>query len=425
MTNILIIGAGIAGLAVARKLQSHGFSVTVLEARNRIGGRIYTNRKFDFPVDLGASWIHGINKNPITQLAQNFKVRIQYTDFENIPVYGSNGELVEAKELENARLLYKQIFRKAKALGKNLKQDISVAEAIQRILLEKEFSPLQKTLMKWFFTGREVQEGTDLDSYSLWEWDEYENFAGGNYLITNGYDDIIQGLAKGIDIRLQKKVIDIKYDDKSVSVKTDSGIFAGDAVVITLPLGVLKSASVAFSPPLPESKLIAINRLDMGVLNKVVLKFSKVFWLENHDAIGYASQMENDFSDFLNLKRYIEVPVLVALTGGKFARSLEILSEVEVGERAMKVLRRMYGNTIPDPEVVIRTKWATDPFACGSYLTMPVGAKASDRTTLAAPVENRLFFAGEATSQQYPSTVHGAYLSGLREAERIIEEFAV
>ncbi|MBF2006952.1 MAG: FAD-dependent oxidoreductase [Chlorogloeopsis fritschii C42_A2020_084] len=425
MTNILIIGAGIAGLAVARELYSHGFSVTVLEARSRIGGRIYTNKNFGFPVDLGASWIHGINKNPITQLAQEFKVRIQYTDFENIPVYSSNGELVEVKELENARLLYKQMFRQAKALGKNLKQDISVAEAIQSILLEKEFSPLQKTLIGWFFTGREVQEGTDLDSYSLWEWDEYKTFEGGNYLIPEGYDEIIQGLAKGIDIRLRQKVIEIKYDDKSVSVKTDSETFSADAVVITLPLGVLKSASVTFSPPLPESKLTAINRLDMGVLNKVVLKFPKVFWSQNHDAIGYASQMANDFSDFLNLSRYIKVPVLVALTGGRFARSLETLSEEEVGERVMKVLRRMYGNNIPNPEIVIRTQWAADPFACGSYLTMPIGAKASDRATLAAPVANRLLFAGEATSEQYPSTVHGAYLSGLREANRILNEFAV
>ncbi len=208
-------------------------------------------------------------------------------------------------------------------------------------------------------------------------------------------------------------------------MKTDSEHFLADAVVITLPLGVLKSAAVIFSPPLPKSKLTAINRLGMGVLNKVVLKFPQAFWSQDYDIIGYASEKDKDFSVFLNLNRYISVPVLVALTGGSFARSLEALSEVEIEKRVMKVLRRMYGDGIPAPEVVIATRWVSDSFACGSYSNMPVNAKASDRDTLAAPVENRLFFAGEATSQQYPSTVHGAYLSGLREAERILTEFGV
>jgi monoamine oxidase len=426
MRNILVIGAGIAGLAAARQLQFSNFQVTVLEARNRIGGRIYTNKNFGFPVDLGASWIHGIDKNPLTKLAQEFQVVIQYTDFDNIQVYGSNGEIFTVSELKDANLLSQQILQEAKSLGKKLESDISVAEAIQYVLPgKKNITCRQSSLVQWYLTEREIQEGTDLDSYSVWEWDEYENLEGGNYLLPNGYEEIIQGLAKGIDIRLQQKVIEIQYDEKKVLVKTNSKHFLADAVVITLPLGVLKSAAVIFSPPLPKSKLTAINRLGMGVLNKVVLKFPQAFWSQDYDIIGYVSEKDKDFSVFLNLNRYISVPVLVALTGGSFARSLEALSEVEIGKRVMKVLRRMYGDGIPAPEVVIATRWARDSFACGSYSNMPVNAKASDRTTLAAPVENRLFFAGEATSQQYPSTVHGAYLSGLREAERIRRKFAI
>ncbi len=215
MRNILVIGAGIAGLAAARQLQLSNFQVTVLEARNRIGGRIYTHKNFGFPVDLGASWIHGIDKNPLTKLAQEFQVVIQYTDFDNIQVYGSNGEIFTAPELKDANLLSQEILKEAKSLGKKLESDISVAEAIQYVLPgKKNITRRQKSLVQWYLTGREIQEGTDLDSYSVWEWDEYENLEGGNYLLPNGYEQIIQGLAKDIDIRLQQKVIEIQYDEK-------------------------------------------------------------------------------------------------------------------------------------------------------------------------------------------------------------------
>jgi len=218
-------------------------------------------------------------------------------------------------------------------------------------------------------------------------------------------------------------VIEIEYNNKGVSIKTDRGTFEGDAAVVTLTLGVLKSGTVNFSPFLPDLKIAAINRLSMGVLNKIVLKFPKIFWPKDYHLIGYLSSNEKDFSHFLNLYKYTSTAVLVALTGGSFARSLEELSDREAGEKVMELLRNIYGNSIPNPEAIIRTKWAVDPFSFGSYSAIPVGAKKSDRATLAESISDRLFFAGEATSSQYPSTVHGAFLSGLREAENIRTKF--
>ncbi len=420
--NILIIGAGIAGLAAARQLKSSSFQVTVLEGRNRIGGRIYTDRTPGLPIDLGASWIHGINNNPIGKLAQDFKINIQKTNYDNNRTYGSKGELINEPERESSYSLYQKIIKQAKVMAEKLDRDISVAEAVKRILSQEKLPSQQQNNLRWQLSSNIVIEtGTDLENLSIWEWDEDESFDGDDYLFPAGYDQIIQNLAKGIDIKLQQTVNAIEYTNKGVLVKTDKENYQADAAIITLPLGVLKSGNIKFSPPLPPNKQTAIDRLEMGVLNKVVLKFPRAFWPQNYDMLSYISGQSKDFSEFLNWHHYTPTPVLIALTGGSFARSLELISETEVGERVMKLLRKLYGNSVPNPESVLRTKWGTDPFAFGSYSTIPVGSKGSDRSMLAAPISQRLFFAGEATSREYPSTVHGAFLSGIREADRIMK----
>lgn len=422
--NIIIIGAGIAGLAAARQLKSSGFEVTVLEGKNRIGGRIYTDKSLGLPIDLGAAWIHGINKNPIAKLAQDFKINIQKTNYDNIYLYGSNGKRLNEAEIASSYALFQKVIRQAKEMSEKLDRDISVAEAVKRILSKEKLVPQQQNNLRWQLNSNLVVEtGTDLENISMWEWNEDEAFGGDDCLFPGGCDQIIQSLAQGIDVKLQQKVIAIEYGKQAVSVKTEKGNFQGDAAIVTLPLGVLKSGNINFSPALPQNKRAAIERLNMGVLNKVVLKFPKVFWQQNYDMLGYASAKAQDFSEFINWQHYTGAPVLIALTGGSFARSLELVSETEVGDRVMQLLRNLYGNSIPNPEAVLRTKWGADPFAFGSYSTMPVGAKGSDRTFLAEPVAKRLFFAGEATSPEYPATVHGAFLSGIREAQRIAKEF--
>ncbi|HAZ45876.1 MAG TPA: monoamine oxidase [Cyanobacteria bacterium UBA11369] len=422
--RVLVIGAGIAGLAAARELKSHGFEVTVLEGRDRIGGRIHTERKLGVALDLGAQWIHGINRNPIGQLARDLKLEIKPTNYDNIETYGIDGKAIADEQINNAYSLYNQIIKQAKSQAEKLNKDISIAEGIGGILASITLRSQQAKLLNWYLNSEIVVEtGTDLQKLSLWEYDEEEAFSGEDYLFPGGYDQIIQNLAKGIEIKLQQQVIEIKYSNRGVAVKTDKGNFEAETAVITLPLGVLKAGNVKFNPLLPQEKITAINRLDMGVLNKVVLKFSRIFWPQNYDMLGYVSLLEKDFSEFFNWHRYTSAPILIGLTGGSFARSLESLSAPKIVENAMKLLRRSHGNSIPNPEAVIITKWASDRFCLGSYSTMPVGAKASDRIALSTPIANRLFFAGEATSKEYPATVHGAFLSGIREANRISNQF--
>ncbi len=423
--KVLVLGAGIAGLAAARELQQNGFQVTVLEGRQRIGGRIYTDRTLGFPVDLGASWIHGITDNPIGNLAREWNIAIKPTDLDNILLYGNNGKLISERDVDSSYELYEKIIEQAEALAENAEKDLPLAAAIQQIFKSQfksqTLTPQQTQLVQWWLNSELVIErGADLENLSAWWFDEGESFDGDDYIFPQGYDQIINGLAKNLEIQRQQKVMEITTSNSGVSVTTDRGNFTADAAIVTLPLGVLKSGNIKFSPPLPANKQAAINRLSMGVLNKVVLKFPQQFWPEEYHGFGYLSEGQADFGEFLNWSLYSEKPALIAFTGGSFARNIEQLSEEEISQRIMRILRQNYGQPIPEPESAIVTRWNQDPFTFGSYSYIPVGGDSSDRDLLAEPVNQRLFFAGEATSRDYPSTVHGAYLSGIREAKRLI-----
>ena len=425
MTDILIIGAGIAGLAAARHLVENEFNVTILEGRDRIGGRIYTDRTLGFPIDLGAAWIQGAEENPITELAEELQAKIIPTEFENAQVYDTEGNPLTEQQLEQGESLYEEITDEAKEMSEDLDEDISVGEAVKRLLKRKNLQPKQKNLLQWYLNSEIILESAaDLENLSIWEWDEEDAFEGGDYLFPNGYDALVQGLAEDLDIRLNHQVSAVEYGEDGVWVETNQGNFEAEAALITLPLGVLKSNTVKFSPLLPKAKQAAINRLNMGVLDKIVLKFPEAFWSEDYDMIGYLSPQYDTFLEFLNFRRYTSAPVLVSLVAGQFARSLESLSEEEVAEQVMEQLREIHGDEIPEPEAVVKTHWATDPFSLGSYSIMPPGSTSRDRETLAESVADVLFFAGEATSSNYPATVHGAFLSGIQAAEEITSEFS-
>jgi monoamine oxidase len=419
--KVLVIGAGIAGLAAAQELQKNGFQVTVLEGRDRIGGRIYTERTLGFPVDLGASWIHGITDNPIGNLAREWNIAIKPTDFDNILLYGSNGKVISDRDIDSSYELYEKIIERAEILAENSEKDLSLAAAIQQVLKSQTLKPQESQLVQWWLNSELIiDRGADLESLSAWWFDEGESFDGDDYIFPLGYDQIINGLAKNLNIQRQQKVVEINTSNSGVSVTTDRGNFTADAAIVTLPLGVLKSGTIKFFPALPEKKQAAINRLNMGLLNKVVLKFPQQFWPEDYHGFGYISEEKADFGELLNWGFYSQKPALMAFTGGSFARKIEQLSETQITDRIMRVLRRNYGERIPEPESAIVTRWNQDPFTFGSYSYIPVGGDSSDRDLLAEPVGDRLFFAGEATNRDYPSTVHGAYLSGIREAKRLI-----
>jgi monoamine oxidase len=181
----------------------------------------------------------------------------------------------------------------------------------------------------------------------------------------------------------------------------------------------LKQGSVTFQPELPASKNAAIARLGMSVLNKCYLRFPSVFWDRRPELLGYVNSARGQWCAWLNMFHYTRQPVLVGFNSGSFGEQLESLSADACTASAMSVLRKIYGASIPEPNGVRITRWKSDPFTFGSYSHLPPGAGARDYDLLQASVGGRLFFAGEATSREYPATVHGAWLSGRKAAKEI------
>ena len=188
--------------------------------------------------------------------------------------------------------------------------------------------------------------------------------------------------------------------------------------IVTVPLGVLKSGSPAFQPALPRRKRRAIDQLGMGVLNKTCLLFDDVFWQKDVEVVGYVGAETGQWAETLNLYPYTGQPILMMFNAGLYGARIEAMPDAEVVSQASAALADMYGS-VPEPEDVLITRWRSDPWSYGSYSYVPVGASFRRHSDLARPVDGKVFFAGEATHRDYPATVHGAFLSGVRAAREV------
>jgi monoamine oxidase len=419
-TEILVIGAGIAGLAAARALTEGDWDVIILEARNRIGGRMWTDTSLGVPLDLGASWIHGIKGNPITKLANQFGAKTIATDEDNGIVFKADGSEMPDREYEAIETLFEEIYEEVAEMQEDTNTDMTLQQAFDRVLKSRSLSnaDLQK-LNHYIHAVFALELGADPQDISLWEWDQDEEFSGDEVIFPEGYRQITDGLARGLDIRLGVVVKSIRYGAGGVEVETSDGMYRAEKAVVTIPLGVLKQKSVKFEPPLPAWKQSAVDRLAMGVLNKVYMKFPAVFWGKRAETFVYFGEHVGEWSDWLSFVPYTNEPVIMAFHGGAKGRALEKLTDEQIVAGAMKTLRAMFGSDIPNPSGYLITRWGSDPFSVGSYSYIPPFASGKDYDALFKPVDDVLFFAGEATSREYPSTVHGAYLSGIAAAEEI------
>ncbi|HLP87123.1 MAG TPA: FAD-dependent oxidoreductase [Nostocaceae cyanobacterium] len=424
--DVIVIGAGIAGIEAARVLQSQGYKVLVLEARDRIGGRIWTNRSLkNIPLDLGASWIQGIRNNPLIEITRDLKIKTLPTDYDSLTQYHNDGKELTAEESEELDQQFNRLIRGLEKMRNRMQEreqkDISLQTAIDKVIDKLELAKSELIGINYSInTTIEHEYAADSDDLSLYNFDEGKDLKGGSVLFPGGYSQITTKLAEGLNIKLEHIVKRIDYQNGGVKIFTNKGTFTADKVIITLPLGVLKTGTIEFNPALPSRKQTAINKLGMGLLNKVYLRFSQVFWEKDSDMLGYLSQNKGEWCEFLNIYKYTKQPILLCFNAGSYGEKLEIWSDAQIIEEAMKVLRNIYGADIPNPEDWLITRWKTDPFTKGSYSYLPVGASLAEREALAEPIANKLFFAGEATSKSYPATVHGALLSGRTAAKQII-----
>ena len=332
--TVIVIGAGASGLGAARRLADAGFEVTVLEARGRIGGRAWTDDFGGVPIDLGGSWLHGVGTNPLADLAGELGIELVQTDYDNAVLHDTDGSRLNWSRLDH---LYEAVQAavldnpSTRAMGSEL-------ETIRAALPEGE--------RHWFdyVVVSEVEHWwpahvDDLALATAWEG---ATPRGGDFVPVTGYAPIIAELADGLDIRLGTPVSEVRWSGSEVALHTPDATFTADAVVVTLPLGVLQAGDVEFEPDLPHSHRVAIDMLGMGHMEKVVLRFPEAFWDTEVDLIGYVPAERGRFVEWYNAVPWTGAPILVGFNAGRTAQELSGWSDDEILESALGTLGRMF-----------------------------------------------------------------------------------
>ncbi len=414
---ILVVGAGIAGLAAARELRRKGRDVLVIEARDRIGGRIWTDTAWsDCPLDLGASWIHGVTGNPITELAAQSGARTVTTDYDNAIIYDTTGAPLDRSGERRLERLANDIARVLRD-AQDGHRDQAVQAAVEAGLPWSALSPAERIEARFILNSTLEQEyaGSTAELSTYW-FDANGGFKGGDVLLPAGYGQIVDDLAAGIPLTLGQTVREVRVTEEAVTIATETDTYTGPHAIVTLPLGVLKTGKVAFSPALPAPTQRSIDALGMGVLNKCYLRFPAVFWPEV-DWLEYVAGRNGHWVEWLSLARPAQQPVLLGFNAADFGREIEAWSDEQIVADALRTLRVLFGRQVPDPVGFQVTRRASDSFARGSYSFNALGSTPDMRDELARSIDGRLHLAGEATHGEYFGTVHGAYLSGLRAAQ--------
>lgn len=317
-------------------------------------------------------------------------------------------------------------------------------EGVQQYQKFLELRPFALRLINWHFANLEYANAANVDKLSLVSWDQDigNEFEGEHAQVVGGYQQVPRAIwryPEVLDVRKNKAVKAVHYDAEDVNGKAaviceDGEKIQADRVVVSVPLGVLKAQAIQFEPPLPEWKQGGISRMGFGLLNKVVLVFERPFWPTERDMFGLLrpprsgsgfSQADykagrGQFYLFWNTIYTSGLPVLIALVAGDSAHEAENLPDHILVSQCFEQLQNVFGKNIPRPLETIVTRWASDRFARGTYSFVAHGARPDDYDIISKPVGN-LFFAGEATCGTHPATVHGAYLSGLRAANEVLD----
>jgi monoamine oxidase len=266
----------------------------------------------------------------------------------------------------------------------------------------------------------ETDAASSLDRMSLLAYDDPEaGYDGASYFLPDGYDALPRHLARGIEVRTNVRVTAVRTGPGGVTVETGAGEERASAVVVTVPLGALRRDAIRFDPPLPREKRDAIEGLDMGTLDKIVLRVDQPFWSGSGNTFLYASRTRGELPLAIDWHRTSGHPALVMFGAGDWALAMEDREDAAIIADAMRVLRACFGASAPDPVASLIQRWHRDALTLGSYFFVPVGSSQDARDALAAPVGETLFFAGEATNRRNPATVHGAHESELRVAEEV------
>ncbi|XP_006894281.1 PREDICTED: spermine oxidase isoform X4 [Elephantulus edwardii] len=469
--RVVVIGAGLAGLAATKALLEQGFTdVTVLEASSRIGGRVQSVKLGRATFELGATWIHGSHGNPIYHLAEANGLLEETTDGERsvgrISLYSKNGvacyltnhgRRIPKDVVEEFSDLYNEVynltqefFRHGKPVNAESQNSVGVftREEVRNRIRNDADDPeatkrLKLAMIQQYLKVESCESSShSMDEVSLSAFGEWTEIPGAHHIIPSGFMRVVELLAEGIPshvIQLGKPVRCVHWDLASARPR-------GPEIE---PRGVLKRQHAAFfRPGLPTDKVAAIHRLGIGTTDKIFLEFEEPFWGPECNSLQFVWEDEAEsrpltYPPELWYRKICGFDVLYpperyghVLSGwicGEEALVMEQCDDEAVAEICTEMLRQFTGNpNIPKPRRILRSAWGSNPYFRGSYSYTQVGSSGADVEKLAKPLPYtesskaapmQVLFSGEATHRKYYSTTHGALLSGQREAARLIEMY--
>ena len=421
-TDVLVIGGGIAGLAAARQLTHAGLRVTLLEARDRLGGRIYTHSTADYPVELGAEFVHG---RPEEVLGLSAEAALPI-----VPVQGSFRTKINGTWVDAGRLMQKveELFDRMPASGPD--------QSFQHYLDRTGASEEVKQQALGYVGGFHAANPSLISVHSLIRDNQAEEAIQGDrqFRVANGYESLVRATSgrldrKLCDVVLNSIVTGLHWRPGEAVARTSSADFYAPRAIIALPLGVLKANGIIFSPALPE-KQNAITFLEMGPAVRVSLCFQTKFW-EQEPEMADLSFLFTDDPQFPTwwTSNPLPYPMLTGWAAGRYATALRDRSQDEIVHCAAQALARIIGLDERELERLMTGAfthdWQADQFSLGAYSYAAVGGIDAARA-LAAPVAETLYFAGEATNfEGYNGTVHGAIASGHRAGRELLQSLGV
>jgi monoamine oxidase len=404
--DVAIIGAGAAGIGAARRLIEHGLSVIVLEARDRIGGRARTvPTTLGHPVDLGCEWLHSGDRNPWTMIARDTGFSVD----EALPDWGTRLRRAGASEEDEAGWYQaRDEFYRRMDEAVSLEPDRAAASLLPR---GGRWNALLNAISTW-------ANGVELDRLSLQDHGRYAD-SGVNWRVREGYGTLIAAYGKDLPVQRSCAVKAIDHRGRVIRIETARGVLRVHAALITVPPTLLAAETIRFTPALPPDKQAAAHGVPLGLANKLFLAFDGVPPDLPRDA-HLVGALDRVATGSYQLRPH-GWKMVAAYFGGTLARDLEHAGAAAMTDFAIGELAGLFGNAIRhNLHPLASSAWATDPFARGSY-SFALPGHAGDRAILAAPVGDRLFFAGEACSAADFSTAHGALLSGRDAADRMAE----
>ncbi|PSS24450.1 Polyamine oxidase [Actinidia chinensis var. chinensis] len=431
-STVIIVGAGVSGISAAKVLAENGVDdIVILEASNRIGGRIRKEEFGGLSVELGGGWIAGVGgkeSNPVWELARKSGLRTCFSDYSNARynIYDRSGKIFPSGiAADSYKKAVDSAIQKLRNQEANLESDLlKLSEP-----LSTPKTPIELAI-DFILHDFEMAEVEPISTYV--------DFGEREFLVADerGYEHLLYKMAETFlltsegeimdsRLKLNKVVRELQHSRNGITLKTEDGcVYEANYVILSVSIGVLQSQLISFRPPLPRWKMEAIEKCDVMVYTKIFLKFPYKFWPcgSEKEFFIYAHERRGYYTFWQHMETaYPGSNILVVtLTNGESKR-VEAQSDRETLKEAMEVLRNMFGPGIPDATDILVPRWWNNRFQRGSYSNYPIYFNHQIVDSIKAPV-GRIFFTGEHTSERFNGYVHGGYLAGIDTSKALLEE---